>query len=102
MYSIVFHAHQKLDKAAYEVLIGLKTPKMFFPKLDDIINFEGKNGPDSTKLKRYVSDNIPWHFIDPHKESDKDLISAIDYHYTELVKSLKKKDEIRSAFEAAW
>ncbi|HSX47721.1 MAG TPA: hypothetical protein VLF63_03020 [Patescibacteria group bacterium] len=102
MYAVVFHAHQKLDRLAYDQLKKIIKSDSFFPDIEDIIGFEGKKGPDSTKLKKGGGLNQPWHFVDPHKRRDKDLIKEIGYHFDQLTLSLKKKDEIRSAFEAAW
>jgi len=102
MYAIVFHAHQKIDKVAYRHLKSLLPEESFFPELKQIIYFDGPNGPDSTKLKRQFNVEQPWHFIRPHDETDTRLIEQIESHYSELVSSLKKEDEVRSAFEAAW
>lgn len=102
MYAVVFHAHQKLDKVAYRHLLKLKPECGFFPSLKQIIYFDGANGPDATKLKKQINVEQPWHFVDPTDETDVKLHRQIEWHYKELVKNLKKKDEIRSAFEAAW
>jgi hypothetical protein len=102
MYAIVFHAHQKLDRAAHEALEHLRPPGSFFPAIENIVHFEGKNGPDSSKLKKGIETEQPWHFVDPAKDNDEFIASEIETHYNMLVQSLKKKDEIRSAFEAAW
>jgi hypothetical protein len=101
MYAVVFHAHQKLDKVAYKHLRQL-APGGFFPSLKQIVHFEGGNGPDGAKLKRQIDIEQPWHFINPQDDTDTKLEKQIQYHYTQLVANLKKKDEIRSAFEAAW
>jgi hypothetical protein len=101
MYSIIFHAHQKLDRMAYRVFKSQNLPG-FFPSLKDILYFDGKNGPDSSKLKKQVSQSQPYHFIDPNNAADVNLIIELEHHYDELVKNLKKKDEIKSAFEASW
>lgn len=101
MYAIIFHAHQKLDKVAYKHLKTL-TPKGFFPDIDKIIHFDGVNGPDSPKLKKQINIEQPWHFINPLDNKDDKLQKDIDFHYKQLVAFLKKKDEIHSAFEAAW
>jgi hypothetical protein len=102
MYALIFHAHQKLDKVAYRHLKQLLPESGFFPSLKQIIYFDGKNGPDSMKLKKQIATEQPWHFVDPNDDNDTKLHELIESHYRQLVNSLKEKDEIRSAFEAAW
>jgi hypothetical protein len=101
MYAVVFHAHQKIDRVARKHLAEL-APAVYFPSVRRITHFEGIHGPDSAKLKRQSTVEQPWHFIDPQDETDVKLELQIRAHYKELVKNLKQKDEIRSAFEAAW
>ncbi len=102
MYAVVFHAHQKIDKVAYRQLKRLLPADSFFPGIKQIVYFDGKNGPDSTKLKRHESVEQPWHFINPKDKQDTTLEKQIEYHYTNLVTNLRAKDEVRSGFEAAW
>ncbi len=102
MYALFFHAHQKLDKVAYRHLQKIIKKDDFFPSLDLIINFDGPNGPDSSKLKRQLNVEQPWHFINPKDSKDTRLKKEIDFHYKQLIISLKEKDEVRSAFQAAW
>lgn len=102
MYAVFLHAHQKIDRIAHRHLLKLAGGDTFFPKLRHIYHFEGKNGPDSTKLKNKVNVEQPWHFIDPFNIEDTDLHKYIDGHYDALVSALKDGDEIRSAFEASW
>jgi hypothetical protein len=102
MYAIVFHAHQKLDRVAYRHLMGLSPPDSFFPSIRQILKFEAGHGPDSAKLKRQVKGRQPWHFVDPFDDLDTDLHKQIEHHYTSLVKELKKHDNVRAGFEAAW
>jgi hypothetical protein len=101
MYAVVFHAHQKLDKVAYRHLMKL-APGCYFPDIKQILHFDGAHGPDSARLKRQLGIDQPWHFIDPNDVKDIKLIKQIEYHYAQLVANLKAKDDIRSAFEAAW
>jgi hypothetical protein len=101
MYAVVFHAHQKLDKIAHRHLLQL-SPGCYFPSIKQITHFEGAHGPDSAKLKRQGGTEQPWHFIDPNNIKDTKLLKQINYHYAQLVANLKNKDDIRSAFEAAW
>jgi hypothetical protein len=102
MYAIVFHAHQKLDRVAHRHLKSLIAEDVFFPSIKQILKFEAGHGPDSAKLKRHQKDKQPWHFVDPFDENDTDLHVQIEQHYNRLVKELKKRDSVRSAFEASW
>lgn len=101
MYSIIFHAHQKLDRAAHRHLLSLLPDKCSFPAITQVLNFEGPQGPDGAKLKR-LKNGQPWHFVDPLDASDTDLHDQIRTHYQGLVQALKQGDEVRAAFEASW
>lgn len=102
MYAIVFHAHQKLDRIAYRHLRQLLPKNTFFPKIDQVVEFDGPKGPDSANLKRLTDGSQPWHFIDPRDAADTQLADQIQAHYDNLVEALKCNDDIRAAFEAAW
>lgn len=103
MYAIVFHAHQKLDRVAYRHLRQLVGTPDAFPSLKQILHFEGKRGPDASKLKNNPSGGEqPWHFVDPFNEDDVHLSKTISQHYKELVVALKSDNKTRSSFEAAW
>lgn len=101
MYAVVFHAHQKIDRAAARLLRELAGPTVF-PTGRQIIHFEGKRGPDSTRLKKSATNDQPWHFSNPFDHADDDLDKTIMSHYNLLVGALQKKDKSRAAFEAAW
>lgn len=102
MYAIVLHAHQKIDRVAHKHLKRLIADQTFFPNLSNIIHFEGRNGPDATKLKNQANVEQPWHFVDPFNIEDTDLHYEIMHHYNGLIAALKAVDEVRAAFEAAW
>ncbi len=103
MYAVILHAHQKIDRVAHKHLQQLlRSDEVFFPSVRRILHFEGKNGPDGSKLKKEHESEQPWHFIDPFNIADTELRVQIEHHYNELVTSLKQKDEVRSAFEASW
>ena len=102
MYAVFLHAHQKIDRVAHRHLRRLALKGTFFPGLRTIYHFEGNNGPDSTKLKNKQNVEQPWHFINPLDIKDTDLHRYIDDHYHALVEALKVRDEVKSAFEAAW
>jgi hypothetical protein len=97
----VLGAHQKIDRIARRRLADTLSDNSVFPPIRRILYFEGKNGPDAIKRKSPSVDE-PWHFYDPFDESDTKLINLIQNHYNELVKQLKKGNQERTAFEAAW
>jgi hypothetical protein len=101
LYAIILHAHQKVNRVARRHLRQLLEPEVFFPGSRSIMHFEGKNGPDASKLKKLHGDQ-PWHFMDPFDEADESLCRLIEEHYRELVDALRHDDLVRSAFEAAW
>lgn len=93
-------AHQKIDRMARRQLNQL-APSKRFPAIKTILHFEGNNGPDGVKRKSPAKDE-PWHYIQPFDLKDTQLIRIIEEHYDQLVTALRAKDDIRSAFEAAW
>ena len=60
---IVLGAHQKIDRVARKHLEAL-LPENNFPKISNILKFEGDKGPDSIKRKSPFVDE-PWHFFHP-------------------------------------
>jgi hypothetical protein len=92
--------HQKIVRVARRHLTKSISELINFPNTSSILYFEGKNGPDA--LKHMGSTGEPWHFIDPTKPNDRDLLVSIDNHIYNLSKALKSNDSIRSSFEAAW
>ncbi len=97
----VFGAHQKIDRMAKKQLNDLLKDRTQFPGISMILHFEGCNGPDAIKRKSPARDE-PWHYFQPFNNDDTELLDIIKSHYIRLVESLKQKDEVRSAFEAAW
>jgi hypothetical protein len=97
----VLGAHQKLNRSARKSLSPLLTEETHFPSIKLLLHFEGKNGPDGIKSKSTGRDE-PWHFFDPFDPDDGHLIEVIEDHFTNLVTELKKRNEVRSAFEASW
>ncbi len=93
-------AHQKIDRSARRQLDRL-LPANSFPKIRNILHFEGGNGPDSIKRKSPAKDE-PWHYLKPYDDTDNELLELISDHYGTLVSALKKTDGVRAAFEAAW
>jgi hypothetical protein len=102
MYSIIFHAHQKLDRVAHRQLLRLlPEDNHSFPAIAQVLKFEGSKGPDGAKLKR-LKNGQPWHFVDPLDANDTDLHGQILRHYERLVLALRQDDDVRAAFEASW
>ncbi len=93
--------HQRIDRVARRHFTKHLPSDVFFPSKNDILHFEGNNGPDAIKRKSPSRDE-PWHFIDPAKPNDHALIDLINDHYANLAKALQRKNKQRAAFEAAW
>lgn len=93
-------AHQKIDRVARRHFKQL-LPEFPFPRITQILHFEGRNGPDGIKRKRPAIDE-PWHFIDPKDADDTHLLDMIDDHVYNLTAALKSDNQVRAAFEAAW
>ncbi len=102
MYAAVFHAHQKIDRVASRLFNELVGNDVAFPSADLILHFEGKRGPDATRLKSTDGVEQPWHFIDPFDEDDVSLGETVMEHHRQLVLALKTGNRERAAFEAAW
>jgi len=93
--------HQRIDRVAKKQLIHHIGREAFFPTIKTILHFEGKNGPDGIKSKSPSVDE-PWHFISPQAAADDPLVTVIKDHLYNLSVALKKEDEVRAGFEAAW
>lgn len=72
-----------------------------FPSIKEILHFEGSRGPDGIKFKSPGHDE-PWHFIDPDRPKDGELLSSIRDHQHNLHQALTVGDTTRASFEAAW
>lgn len=119
----VVGTHQRLDQAARRSLTAVLPRGKFFPNSKEIIHFEGVRGPDGLKRKSPGIDE-PSHmltqkeFDDFIKNGSDDLSPAAETghenlnersvltmildHRWNLVKALQSKNQVRSAFEAAW
>lgn len=93
--------HQRIDRVAKKQLVHHIGRAPFFPTIKTILRFEGKNGPDGIKSKSPSVDE-PWHFISPQAALDDPLVIVIKDHMHNLSVALKKEDEVRAGFEAAW
>lgn len=92
--------HQKLNRTARQALAEI-VDAADFPTSKQINYFEGRNGPDGIKAKSPGRDE-PWHYYDPYDPGDTQLFKMINEHYKNLVKELKRGDQERASFEAAW
>lgn len=97
--------HQKIDRAARLTLrkILSKNPtfsKVHFPKIDEILVFEGNGGPDGIKTKSPGKDE-PWHFVEPYGDLTP-IKTYIENHLFNLSKALSEENYVRASFEAGW
>lgn len=97
----VIGVHQKIDRIARRNLRMLPGVGAGFPSINAILHFEGDNGPDGIKRKSPSVDE-PWHYIDPTKPDDRELVKMILDHEANLTEALRVKNTVRAAFEAAW
>jgi hypothetical protein len=93
-------AHQKLDRVARKALEEIM-PDSDFPSIKDILQFEGKNGPDGIKSKSPAQDE-PWHYYDPSDPNDNKLMDMIVQHSKNLTVALQEGNMEKASFEAAW
>lgn len=94
-------AHQKIDRVARRQLTTLVPAHVNFPHIKDILHFEGHNGPDGVKRKSPARDE-PWHYIDPQRPHEGDLLVHINDHLANLIDALTNDNYERASFEAAW
>ena len=97
--------HQKIDRAARLTLrkILSKNPtfsKVHFPKIDEILVFEGNGGPDGIKTKSPGKDE-PWHFVEPYGDLTP-IKTYVESHLFNLSKALSEENYMRASFEAGW
>ena len=97
--------HQKIDRAARLVLREIisknqKLSRIHFPKIDEILVFEGNGGPDGIKTKSPGKDE-PWHFVEPYGDLTP-IRNYVENHLFNLSKALASENYVRSSFEAGW
>lgn len=97
--------HQKIDRAARLVLREIisknqKLSKIHFPKIDEILVFEGNGGPDGIKTKSPGKDE-PWHFVEPYGDLTP-IRNYVENHLFNLSKALVNENYVRASFEAGW
>lgn len=100
MWSQGIRHHQSINGVALKKL-GQLTSVSKFPTKELMDKFEGENGPDSVKAKRYGHDTAT-EYYDPFDDEDVAILEDIEGHYSQLVENLKKNNIERAAFEAAW
>ena len=97
--------HQKIDRAARLALRNIvghhaEFSKIHFPKIDEILRFEGNGGPDGIKTKSPGKDE-PWHFVDPYGDLSP-MLTYVENHLENISKALYEKNYVRASFEAGW
>lgn len=98
----IMGVHQKIDRVARRHLAKQIALPPVFPKIGEILHFEGANGPDGLKRKKPGKDE-PWHFIDPTVSlAGSDLGKQIHDHMTNLTNAIVENERERASFEAAW
>lgn len=97
----IIGVHQRIDRIARRDLKRLPGVGSGFPRITEILHFEGNNGPDGIKRKSPSVDE-PWHYIDPENPDDTALLDMIRDHHANLVEALRSHNDVRAAFEAAW
>lgn len=114
----IIGTHQQLDQAARQFLARQLPRGRYFPNQKEIIHFEGSRGPDGLKRKSPGEDE-PSHMLILSADTTVDgliklaqsdapltdfpsLIQLIMDHRWNLVRALKRHDDLRAAFEAAW
>ncbi len=88
MYSRLISAHKKINLGASKHL-GMLVDDQIFPSFQQIMKFEGKNGPDGVKQKSPGKDE-PWHYYDPFDEDDSQLLGIVEEHLISLTKELRR------------
>lgn len=98
----IIGVHQRIDRLARRNLkIIAGSPADDFPRIRDILHFEGNNGPDGIKRKSPSVDE-PWHYIDPTDPDDRAIVTMMLDHTQNLTNALRASDTTRAAYEAAW
>lgn len=93
--------HQKIDRIARRQLNKYIPKSIKFPKIDDILHFEGSNGPDGIRT-REPSKDVPRYVITPTDSKDRELLDTLHSHIQNLSQALKDNNIERAAFESAW
>jgi len=97
----VIGVHQKIDRVARRHVAARLSKRVYFPSTQEILHFEGLNGPDGIKRKSPARDE-PWHYIDPTDHTDRAIVDMINDHLYNLTRALIDKNNQRAAFETAW
>jgi len=97
----VMGVHQKIDRVARRHIETHIPKKLAFPTIQEILHFEGLNGPDGIKRKSPGKDE-PWHYIDPKNPDDRAIVDMIKDHIFNMSRALHSNNRTRAAYEAAW
>lgn len=97
----IMGVHQRIDRLARKSLDSRIPAHLTFPSIQQILHFEGLNGPDGIKRKSPSIDE-PWHHINPEDPSDRGIIDLINDHIHNLSIAIKNDNMERAAFEAGW
>ena len=93
--------HQRIDRVAHRHIQAKLPTTLVFPTVQEVLHFEGLNGPDGIKRKSPAKDE-PWHYIDPKNSDDRAVVDMIRDHITNMAEALRTGNDARAAFEAAW
>jgi len=93
--------HQKIDRIARFQLNKYIPKSVRFPSIDEILHFEGNNGPDAIRIKDSSKD-VPRYVVTPTDLSDREVLDELHNFIVNLSKALKNHNNERAAFEAAW
>lgn len=93
--------HQKIDRIARRQLNKYIPKSVKFPKINEILYFEGDNSPDAIRIKDSSKD-VPRYVITPTDPTDRELLDTLRGHIRNLSEAIRNHNNERAAFEAAW
>src|SRR5665811_2006189 len=93
--------HQKIDRIARRQLNKYIPKSIKFPSIDEILHFEGNNGPDAIRIKD-PSKDVPRYVVTPTDPKDRETLDEIHDYIVNLSEALKNHNNERAAFEVAW
>lgn len=114
----IIGTHQQLDQIACQILTRQLPRGRYFPSGKEILHFEGSRGPDGLKRKSPGIDEPSHMMVLSNDFTIDDLTKLIDSsapltdyppliqlimdHRWNLIQALKKHNDYRASFEAAW
>lgn len=93
--------HQKIDRLARHKIQKFIPKSIKFPSIDEILHFEGNNGPDAIRIKDSSRD-VPRYVLTPDDLTDREALDELHNYIVNLSKALKSHNIHRAAFESAW